>query len=180
MNSLKVISFGIYKDNQNPINQIYNNDEVLYMDGCFWDTNTQVFGYLNGYKGKTENELISYYELICKKRLDLKYRIISAPEYMKNIIPIMDKHNELYKRLVNIKESGMETQTSICILIITTDTNMKQKMLVSISQYQIFYSNMNGMIILLELGFQKREKMLRMKKENTIWKEACYLFIIKK
>lgn len=40
MNSLKVISFGIYKDNQNPINQIYNNDEVLYMDGCFWDTNT--------------------------------------------------------------------------------------------------------------------------------------------
>ena len=80
---------------------------------------------MNGYKGKTENELISYYELICKKRLDLKYRIISAPEYMKNIIPIMDKHNELYKRLVNIKENGMETQTSICILIITTDTNMK-------------------------------------------------------
>lgn len=128
MNSLKVISFGIYEDNQNPINQIYNNEEVLYMDGCFWDTNTQVFGYLNGYKGKTENELISYYELICKKRLDLKYGIISAPEYMKNIIPIMDKHNELYKRLVNIKESVMETQTSICILIITTNTNMKQKM----------------------------------------------------
>lgn len=40
MNSLKVISFGIYEDNQNPINQIYNNDEFLYMDGCFWDTNT--------------------------------------------------------------------------------------------------------------------------------------------
>lgn len=96
MSSLKVISFGIYEDNQNSINHIYKNEEVLYMDGCFWDTNTWVFGYLNGYKGKTENELISYYELICKKRLRLKYRIISAPEYMKNIIPIMDKHNELY------------------------------------------------------------------------------------
>lgn len=48
------------------------------MDGCFWDTNTWVFGYLNGYKGKTENELINYYELICKKRLYLKYRIITA------------------------------------------------------------------------------------------------------
>lgn len=103
MSSLKVISFGIYEDNQNPINHIYKNEEVLYIDGCFWDTNTWVFGYLNGYKGKTENELISYYELICKKRLDLKYRIISAPEYMKNIIPIMDKHNELYKKASKYK-----------------------------------------------------------------------------
>lgn len=103
MNSLKVISFGIYEDNQNPINHIYKDKEVLYMDGCFWDTNTWVFGYLNGYKGKTENELISYYELICKKRLHLKYRIISAPEYMKNIIPIMEKHNDLYKKASKYK-----------------------------------------------------------------------------
>lgn len=78
-------------------------------------------------KGKTENELISYYELICKKRLYLKYRIISAPEYMKNIIPIMDKHNELYKKASKYKRMrhGNPDRTSICILIITTDTNMK-------------------------------------------------------
>lgn len=78
MSSLKVISFGIYEDNQNPINHIYKDGRVLYMDDCFWDTNTWVFGYLNGCKGKAENELINYYELICKKRLYLKYRIISA------------------------------------------------------------------------------------------------------
>jgi len=35
MNSLKVISFGIYEDNQNPINQIYKDERILYMDGCF-------------------------------------------------------------------------------------------------------------------------------------------------
>lgn len=35
MSSLKVISFGIYEDNQNPINHIYKDEEVLYMDGCF-------------------------------------------------------------------------------------------------------------------------------------------------
>lgn len=40
MNSLKVISFEIYEDNQNPINHIYKDERVLYMDGWFWDTNT--------------------------------------------------------------------------------------------------------------------------------------------
>lgn len=40
MSSLKVISFGIYEDNQNPISHIYKDERVLYMDGFFGDTNT--------------------------------------------------------------------------------------------------------------------------------------------
>lgn len=90
--------FLVYKNNDINDLSFFDKENILYEDGCFYDSDITCFGFLSNYKEDTIESIIDKYIENIKEEYHKVYSLISSKEYMDNIVNIMNE----YDRLSNI------------------------------------------------------------------------------